>query len=396
MSDTTVDNSSTEKSKYTSGTVYKIIIAMTFLLAFGLIMVASTSKVQEVSANFKEHVVYILVGIFFICLAAFVPYSVYKKLAWVAYGISIILTLCLLNKSWGVEVNGATRWLKFPGVPQFQVADIVKTCMIIFIASYISSMWREMEKLKTILILWGLVGAQAILLYKISNNLSSCLVILGICFLCTFITSKNWKLHALVMGIVLIAAVVLVLYVRTHLPTPEELAENDDFRFERILGWLFTDKYELDSGYQVKQSLYAIGSGSLLGKGLGAGTQKLEKIPEAQNDMIFAIVCEELGLVGAVLLFLMYGYLIYQFYVIVKESSNVFGSVLVIGTMVHFICQIIINVCVATNMFPNTGVSLPFISSGGSALITTMMECGICIGVRRQQTRRMYQKYLAE
>ena len=253
-----------------------------------------------------------------------------------------------------------------------------------------------MEKLKTILILWGLVGAQAILLYKISNNLSSCLVILGICFLCTFITSKNWKLHALVMGIVIIAAVVLVLYVRTHLPTPEELAKNDDFRFERILGWLFTDKYELDSGYQVKQSLYAIGSGSLLGKGLGAGTQKLEKIPEAQNDMIFAIVCEELGLVGAVLLFLMYGYLIYQFYVIVKESSNVFGSVLVIGTMVHFICQIIINVCVATNMFPNTGVSLPFISSGGSALITTMMECGICIGVRRQQTRRMYQKYLAE
>ena len=369
---------------------------MTFLLAFGLIMVASTSKVQEVSANFKEHVAYILVGIFFICLAAFVPYSVYKKFAWVAYGISIILTLCLLNKSWGVEVNGATRWLKFPGVPQFQVADIVKTCMIIFIASYISSMWREMEKLKTIFILWGLVGAQAILLYKISNNLSSCLVILGICFLCTFITSKNWKLHALVMAIVLIAAVVLVLYVRTHLPTPEELAKNDDFRFERILGWLFTDKYELDSGYQVKQSLYAIGSGSLLGKGLGAGTQKLEKIPEAQNDMIFAIVCEELGLVGAVLLFLMYGYLIYQFYVIVKESSNVFGSVLVIGTMVHFICQIIINVCVATNMFPNTGVSLPFISSGGSALITTMMECGICIGVRRQQTRRMYQKYLAE
>ena len=187
MSDTTVDNSSTEKSKYTSGTVYKIIIAMTFLLAFGLIMVASTSKVQEVSDNFKEHVIYILIGIVLVCALAFIPYSIYKKFAWVAYGISTILTLCLLNKSWGVEVNGATRWLKFPGVPQFQVADIVKTCMIIFIASYISSMWREMEKLKTILILWGLVGAQAILLYKISNNLSSCLVILGICFLCTFI-----------------------------------------------------------------------------------------------------------------------------------------------------------------------------------------------------------------
>ena len=201
----------------------------------------------------------------------------------------------------------------------------------------------------------------------------------------------------MVMIIFLLVAAGLIGYVVTHLPTQDELKSDDNnFRFGRIIGWLYTDRYELDEGYQVKQSLYAIGSGSLLGKGLGSGTQKLENIPEAQNDMIFAIVCEELGLVGAILLFLMYGYLIYQLYVIVKESTNVFGSVLVIGTMVHFICQIIINVCVATNLFPNTGVSLPFISSGGSALITTMIECGICIGVRSQQTNRRYQKHLAE
>lgn len=395
MSDTAVANN-TGKNKYTSGTIYKIIIAMTFLIAFGLIMVASTSDVEEVSKNFREHIIYIALGIGSVVLLAYVPYSVFKKLAWVAYGISFVLILCLLNKSWGVEVNGATRWLKFPGLPQFQVADIVKTCMIVFIAAFISSKWREMDKIRTVVALWLIVGFQAGLLYKISNNLSSCLVILGICYLCTFITSKNWKFHLIVLGVVIVIACGLLGYVVTHLPTQEELDNNDNFRFERILGWLYTDKYELNSGYQVKQSLYAIGSGSLLGKGLGGGTQKLGKIPEAQNDMIFAIVCEELGLVGVILLFLMYGYLIYQLYVIVKESSNVFGSVLVIGTMVHFICQIIINVCVATNLFPNTGVSLPFISSGGSALITTMAECGLCIGVRRQQTRRMYQKYAAE
>ena len=395
MSDTAVANNA-GKNKYTSGTIYKIIIAITFLIAFGLIMVASTSDVEEVSKNFREHIIYIAIGIGAVVLLAYAPYSVFKKLAWVAYGISLVLILCLLNKSWGVEVNGATRWLKFPGLPQFQVADIVKTCMIVFIAAFISSKWREMDKVRTVAALWLIVGFQAGLLYKISNNLSSCLVILGICYLCTFITSKNWKFHLIVLGVVIVIACGLLGYVVTHLPTQEELDNNDNFRFERILGWLYTDKYELNSGYQVKQSLYAIGSGSLLGKGLGGGTQKLGKIPEAQNDMIFAIVCEELGLVGVILLFLMYGYLIYQLYVIVKESSNVFGSVLVIGTMVHFICQIIINVCVATNLFPNTGVSLPFISSGGSALITTMAECGLCIGVRRQQTRRMYQKYAAE
>ena len=395
MSDTAVENNM-EKNKYTSGTVYKIIIAMTFLIAFGLVMVLSTSDVQDVSSNFRSHMLNISIGLVFVVITVFAPYSLYKKFAWVAYGISVVLILLLKFSPWGVEVNGATRWLKIPGFPQFQVADVVKTCIIIFIAANISSKWREMDKIRTIVYIWVMVGIQAGLLYKISNNLSSCLVILGICFLCTFITSKNWKFHAAVFIIVALIAAGFVGYVATHLPTAEELENNDNFRFERILGWLYTDKYASDSGYQVKQSLYAIGSGSLLGKGLGGGTQKLDKIPEAQNDMIFAIICEELGLVGAVLIFLMYGYLLYQMYVIVKESTNVFGSVIVIGTMVHFICQIIINVCVATNLFPNTGVSLPFISSGGSALITTMAECGMCIGVRRQQTRRKYQKYLAE
>ena len=281
MSDTTAVNN-TEKGKYTSGVVYKIIIAMTFLIAFGLIMVASTSKVQEVSENFREHVIYIGIGIALVFFCVYVPYGWYKKLAWVAYGISVILTACLMNKSWGIEVNGATRWLKFPGLPQFQVADVVKTCMIIFIAAYISSKWREMDKFKTIIILWLVVGAEAVFLYKVSNNLSSALVVLGICYLCTFITSKNWKLHLVVLILFLLVAAGLIGYVVTHLPTQDELKNDDNnFRFGRIIGWLYTDRYELDEGYQVKQSLYAIGSGSLLGKGLGSGTQKLEKIPEA-------------------------------------------------------------------------------------------------------------------
>ncbi len=395
MSEAAVDNSTENtKSKYTSGTIYKMIIAITFLLAFGLIMIFSASSYGTAMSNFRSQLFFIVVGAFGIWGLAYLPYGWYKKLTWPAYFASLILIVLLLTPL-GVNVNGATRWIQIPHIPfRIQIADIVKTLMIIFIASFISSKWRDIHKWQTVIILWLLVGFQAGLLLVISTNLSSCIVVLGICYCSTFIASKNWKIH---IGILLIAVVVAVIYVRistSYLPTEDELENNEDFRAGRILGWLYTEKYEKSVGYQVIQSLYAIGSGSFFGKGLGNGTQKLSAIPEAQNDMIFAIVCEELGVVGAVLLFLLYGYLLYQMYVIVKESSNVFGSMVVIGVMIHLMCQIVINVCVATNLFPNTGVTLPFISSGGSALLMTMVECGMCIGIRRQQIRRVYQKHL--
>ena len=396
MSDAvTVDNSTDkQKSRYTSGTIYKMIIAITFLLAFGLIMIFSASSYGTAMTNFKSQLIFVVGGAAAMWGLAYLPYGFYKKLAWPCYILSAILILLLVTPL-GVNVNGATRWIQIPGIPfRIQIADIVKTLLIVFIASYISSKWREMHKWQTILMLWVLVGAQAAALLFISTNLSSCIVVLGICYCSTLISSKNWKFHLIFL---LVAVVVAVVYVRMSirdLPTEEELEQMEDFRAGRILGWLYTEKYEKSVGYQVIQSLYAIGSGSFLGKGLGNGTQKLSAIPEAQNDMIFAIVCEELGVVGAVLLFLLYGYLLYQMYVIVKESSNVFGSMIVIGVMIHLVCQIVINVSVATNLFPNTGVTLPFISSGGSALLMTMVECGMCIGIRRQQTRRVYQKHL--
>ena len=396
MSDAVTVEKSTDKqkSRYTSGTIYKMIIAITFLLAFGLIMIFSASSYGTAMSNFKSQLIFIIIGAGAIWGLAYLPYGIYRKFAWPCYILSAILILLLVTPL-GVNVNGATRWIQIPGIPfRIQIADMVKTLLIVFIASYISSKWREMHKWQTILTLWLLVGIQAAALLFISTNLSSCIVVLGICYCSTLIASKNWKFH---MIFLLAAVVVAVVYVRMsirYLPTEEELEQMDDFRAGRILGWLYTEKYEKSVGYQVIQSLYAIGSGSFLGKGLGNGTQKLSAIPEAQNDMIFAIVCEELGVVGAVLLFLLYGYLLYQMYVIVKESSNDFVSMIVIGVIIHLVCQIVINVSVATNLFPNTGVTLPFISSGGSALLMTMVECGMCIGIRRQQTRRVYQKHL--
>lgn len=391
MSDTTVQGND---SRYTSGTIYKIIIAITFLLAFGLIMIFSASSYGSAADNFKSQLKFIIAGSVLMLVVANIPYSWYRIAKWVAYALSMLITLLLLTPL-GLEDNGATRWLSVPGTSgSIQVADVVRVLMIIFMAAFISDRWRDMHRWQTVVALWVLVGLQAGLLLVISTNLSSCLVLLAICYCSTFIASRNWKLH---VGVLLIAVAVAVIYVASlvrYLPTEEEMASDDNFRNKRIYGWLYTEKYKQSAGYQVIQSLYAIGSGSFLGKGLGNGTQKLSAIPEAQNDMIFAIICEELGVMGAILLFLLYGYLLYQMYVIAKESPNVLGSMLVIGVMIHLACQVVINVSVATNLFPNTGVALPFISSGGTALLMTMAECGICIGVRWQQTRRVYQKHL--
>lgn len=382
------------KNRYTPGTVYKIVVAMVFLLAFGLVMIFSASSYSSAEANFMSQLKHIGIGTVLMCAAVYIPYGVFRKLVWVEYMLSSAVILALLTP-FGLEDNGATRWLGIPGTGlSFQAADVVRILLILFIAGFISSKWKEMNDWRTVIVLWLLVGLQAGMLLVISTNLSSCIVILGICYCSTFIASRNWKLHVGVLLIAVVAAAVYVLTLVQHLPTEAEMAADDNFRNKRIYGWLYTEKYKQSAGYQVIQSLYAIGSGSLKGKGLGNGTQKLSAIPEAQNDMIFAIICEELGIVGVVMLFLLYGYLLYQMYMIVKESRDVFGTMVVIGVMVHLTCQVVINVCVATNLFPNTGVALPFISSGGTAIMATMVECGLCIGIRRQQTRRMYQKYL--
>lgn len=396
MADTVMDKT---ENRFTEGVIYKMIIAMTFLLAFGLVMIFSASSYDTADQNFKKHVVFIAIGVAAMVIMTFVPYSTYRgKMSMIVTYILSAGCTTLLFSPLKVKENGATRWINLFGLFNIQIADIVRFLMILFIASYISMYWREMNTYKRVIGLWVLVGVQAVYLLFVSTNLSSCIVLALICFLSTFITSDKWQLHAIIAGMMVIIAVVIVAVLMNTRPTQDEIIANgqDNYRFGRIYGWLAKDEYDITAGYQILQSLYAIGSGSLLGKGLGNGTQKISAIPEAQNDMIFAIVCEELGLIGVIMLFALYGYLIYQMFVIVRESTNVMGSVLVIGVMIHLICQIIINVSVATNVFPNTGVALPFISSGGSALIMTMAECGLCIGVRRQQMRRTYQKKLNE
>jgi cell division protein FtsW len=388
------------KRVYMDGTISRILIAMTFLIAIGLVMIFSASKYDVAASNFLKQVFGIVLGLFAMIVAIKIPYHWWEKLAVIALIISGVLMVLLMIPSLSVTAGGATRWVRLPFLPvNIQVSDVVKVAIILCVALYIKRYWKKMGDWKKkqgwgyVLVLWIGVGVIAGVLFIISNNLSSLLIIMAIAFGTTFICSKNWQLHVIVLGVAIVFAIGYLFVVTRNTPDADTLRviiENNEgsFRDNRIYGWLFTEKYADSAGYQVIQALYAVGSGGLLGKGLGNGTQKLSAIPEAQNDMIFAIVCEELGIVGAVLVLLLYGYLIYQLTIIVRECTNVMGCAMVIGVIVHITCQVLINVGVATNLIPNTGVGLPFISYGGTAVLMLMVEIGMCISVRVNQINR--------
>ena len=162
----------------------------------------------------------------------------------------------------------------------------------------------------------------------------------------------------------------------------------------RILGWMDPEKYKDVFSNQILQSLYAVGSGGLFGKGLGKSMQKLGKIPEPQNDMIFAIICEELGIFGGIIVLILMGYLILQIVRVAISAKDLFGAMIAVGVALHFSFQTIVNVAVSLNVFPNTGVSLPFISYGGSALLVMFSEVGLVLSVRRYRVLRDFEKQI--
>ena len=161
------------------------------------------------------------------------------------------------------------------------------------------------------------------------------------------------------------------------------MTTSDNFRIRRILSWLHPEANMSSGGYQVLQGLYAIGSGGFFGKGLGNSAQKLGTIPEAQNDMIFSIVCEELGVFGAALLLLMFGYLLYRLFFIAQNAPDLYGTLVVTGIFVHIALQVILNLCVVLNLMPTTGITLPFVSYGGTSILFLMAEMGIVLNISR-------------
>ena len=266
----------------------------------------------------------------------------------------------------GIGFNGATRWIKI-GPIQFQPSEISKLAAIVFIAYAVYRRRRDLDRFAGFLRI--LIYMAPLILLILVENLSSAIIVAGITFGMCFIAS--WKKGYFIVLVLLAVAGIAAFIVL-----------GESFRLERIRMWLDVENYA--KAFQIRQGLYAIASGGLFGKGLGQSIQKLGFIPEAYNDMIFSVICEELGVVGAVLVILAFLVLFWRIVVIACHAPDLFGTMLCVGVMVQLAIQVIINVAVVTNSIPSTGIPLPLISYGGTSAAIIMVEMGIVLGVSRQ------------
>lgn len=363
---------------------YSLVFIVLFLLGFGLIMVYSASSYEasvseklgyDAAYYFKKQATAAALGMIAMFVVSRIPYHFWERFAIPAYVVSAVLILLVLTPL-GYEANGARRWLRL-GI-SIQPAEIAKLAMILFLASFICRLGRGIRTSKGFLIVLGIPLPICALVWFITENMSSAIIIFGIAFLMLFVASPDYKRFA---GIAIIGVVAVILFVFAFIQL--EGSELLGVRGARVLAWLDPEAYASGKGFQTLQALYAIGSGGIFGKGLGQSMQKLGFLPEIQNDMIFALVCEELGLFGGIAIILMFLLLIWRFMIIANNASDLFGALLVVGVLGHIAIQVILNIAVVTNTIPNTGISLPFISYGGSSVMFLLIEIGLVLSVAR-------------
>ncbi len=361
---------------------YTLLFIVLFLLAFGLVMLYSTSAYDanltynDSTYLFRKQIFSTLAGLVVLFIVSHLPYHIWERFAVFGYGVSVAMVLLIIP--FGIEANGAKRWLRVFGV-SLQPAEVAKLAMILFLAHLICRMGRNIRTRKGFLVVLGSAMPMSGLIYVITRNLSSAIIIMGIAVVMLFVACPDYK-RFLILGLIGAAGVAGIVFLIVKM---SESGSVGGFRGERILAWLDPEAYASGKGFQTLQALYAIGSGGILGKGLGESMQKLGFLPEAQNDMIFSIICEELGLFGAIAVLLMFILLIWRCMIIANNAPDLFGALLVVGVMGHIAIQVILNVAVVTNTIPNTGISLPFISYGGSSVMFLLAEIGIVFSVGR-------------
>ena len=361
---------------------YTLLFIVLFLLAFGLVMLYSTSAYDanltynDSTYLFRKQIFSTLAGLVVLFIVSHLPYHLWERFAVIGYGVSVALVLLIIP--FGIEANGAKRWLRVFGI-SLQPAEGAKLAMILFLAYLICKMGRNIRTMKGFLVVLGAAAPISGLIYVITRNLSSAIIIMGIAVVMLFVACPDYK-RFIILGLIGIAGVAGIVFLIVKM---SESGSVGSFRGERILAWLDPEAYASGKGFQTLQALYAIGSGGILGKGLGQSMQKLGFLPEAQNDMIFSIICEELGLFGAIAVLMMFILLIWRCMIIANNAPDLFGALLVVGVMGHIAIQVILNVAVVTNTIPNTGISLPFISYGGSSVMFLLAEIGIVFSVGR-------------
>lgn len=361
---------------------YSLLAVIILLTCFGLVMLYSTSSYMA-ELNYGDDMFYfkkqaaISFGCIIIALGiSQIDYHILTKFTGVLYGMAAILMM-LVKTPLGRTANGARRWLNL-GPLSFQPSEIAKIAVIVCLSYMIVNMGRKIKTLKAFMILAGSGSALAFLAYAFTDNLSTAIIIFCITMGLIFIAHPKVKPFLIAAGVGVALIIIFVMILSSSLET------SSSFRLRRILVWLHPEDFASGDGYQTIQALYAIGSGGFLGRGLGNSIQKLGSVPEAQNDMIFSIVCEELGILGGIILLLLFAYLLYRLFFIAQNAPDMFGSLMVSGIFIHIALQVIFNIAVVLNLMPNTGVTLPFVSYGGTSIVFLMSEMGLALSVARQ------------
>ncbi len=362
---------------------YSLLFIVLFLLGFGLIMIYSASSYAAFeefgnAAHYLERLaVASVIGLIAMIVVANIPYHFWERFAVLGYVVSAVLIVMVLSPL-GVESHKARRWIGIPGTGfNIQPAEVAKLCMILFLAVLVCKIGNSIRTMKGFIFMILAPMPIAGMIYIITKNLSSAIIVIGISVLMVFVASPDYK-KFIVLGLGVCCAAALLIF----LITSTDLIGG--FRSGRIQAWLDPESDAQGIGFQTLQALYAIGSGGIWGKGLGQSMQKLSFLPEAQNDMIFSIICEELGLFGAVAIILMFILLIWRMMIIANNAPDLFGAMLVVGVIGHIAIQAILNIAVVTNTIPNTGISLPFISYGGSSVIFLLIEIGLVLSVAKR------------
>ena len=361
---------------------YSLLAVIILLTCFGLVMLYSTSSYMA-ELNYGDDMYYfkkqaaISFGCIIIALGiSQIDYHILTKFTGVLYGMAAILMM-LVKTPLGRTANGARRWLNL-GPLSFQPSEVAKIAVIVCLSYMIVNMGRNIKTLKAFMILAGSGSALAFLADACTDNLSTAIIIFCITMGLIFIAHPKVKPFLIAAGVGIVLIIIFVMILSSSLET------SSSFRLRRILVWLHPEDFASGDGYQTIQALYAIGSGGFLGRGLGNSIQKLGSVPEAQNDMIFSIVCEELGILGGIILLLLFAYLLYRLFFIAQNAPDLFGSLMVSGIFIHIALQVIFNIAVVLNLMPNTGVTLPFVSYGGTSIVFLMSEMGLALSVARQ------------
>ena len=345
---------------------YTLLVIVFLLVAVGLVILYSTSayngdvKFHDSFYYLKKQVFATILGLVMMFWVAGIDYHVWQQFAAVCYLAAVGLSIAVML--FGKEYNGSKRWLSL-GPFSFQPSEFAKVALIIFLSLIVTKHAKTIAKTGTMfrIVLWmlpivGLVG---------TSNLSTAIIILGIGVVLVFVASPR---YAQFVGMGVLGCAFMGIFLAL-----------ESYRLERLAIWRNPENYE--KGYQTLQGLYAIGSGGLFGTGLGNSVQKLGFVPEAQNDMIFSIICEELGLVGAAFIVFLFLILIWRFFLIATHSRDLFGALIASGAMAHMMIQVILNIAVVTNTIPNTGITLPFISYGGTSVVFLLIEMGLVLSV---------------